>query len=362
MKKSLYVLNLYLWIHFIGFTEKFSSRRKSTVITAISLVFAAFNELNGLYFQFAIFQNYYQSNTLLNKKELFLFLLTSLESVQRFMLYFKRQRLNTLLKETAKIYLTLTRKSKLNLSKKVMVILIVNEVISAMVILIISLASGFFTDTQDAFYYGFIPPPHAETCYLISVTLVNWNLLTPAIAICFCFKCYMIKHIFIEYKKRMLYENMNVNVLFQLYTRITKLISSINDLYQMLLVNTFVILLGWVFYESYLLLFTKTDSNYVKVYRIIDVVTYFLRFVLICVCASSVTNIASSVKEMVYQLSVDVTDWKILRFVLKANDTFVGFKILDSVIINKQLIVFAVGSLFTYGIMIASFSLNEESK
>lgn len=364
LKKICYILNLCFWIHFVGFTQKFSCVRKYSFVTCISLTFAMFNEINYAYIQYVIVRKHYEIDNSLHKKDLFILLFTTLESMQRFLLYFKRRKLNKLLHDTCRMYKSIIRDNDAKFTEKLLIVLFINELMGLGVITLFSLSlinEIFFSDPKEEFYYGFISPPYAQTCCYISIILSHWNLLTPTITIYFCCKCYMIKRILLEFKKRLSTgSGSNINSLFHMYTNITELVASINDFYQTLLVNTFSILMGLVFYESYILIFTVTDSNYLKVYRILNFSLHCLRFAFICLYSSAVTNIASDIKNMVYQLSVDITDWKILRFVLMASDTFVGFKILDSVIINKQLIVFAVGSIFTYCIMIASFSFKEE--
>lgn len=78
-----------------------------------------------------------------------------------------------------------------------------------------------------------------------------------------------------------------------------------------------------------------------------------------CLFSSSVTNAAVGLEDMM--LSQSIGQNRELQFLLKVKGRFVGFTLLDSLVINKNLILSATGSLLTYGLMVATFNANSGS-
>lgn len=88
---------------------------------------------------------------------------------------------------------------------------------------------------------------------------------------------------------------------------------------------------------------------------------YFIRFAIICLFASSTSKAGLEFKRSVYTHLVQAHErWKSFLLVVKMNESFVEFKLLDSLVIDKNLILAAVGSIVTYGIIITTFNMNSK--
>lgn len=78
-----------------------------------------------------------------------------------------------------------------------------------------------------------------------------------------------------------------------------------------------------------------------------------------CLFSSSVTNAAVGLEDVM--LSQSVGRNREIQFLLKVKGRFLGFTLLDSLVIDKSLILSATGSLLTYCLMVATFNANSRS-
>lgn len=109
------------------------------------------------------------------------------------------------------------------------------------------------------------------------------------------------------------------------------------------------------------MLVDKQASEYLLLYRILNIIVCFIRFLVICIFASCTSKAGSELKRSIYDVEVQNNDrWKYFRLINKINDKFVEFKLLDSLVLDKNLILAAVRSLVTYGIIIATFNINSK--
>lgn len=191
----------------------------------------------------------------------------------------------------------------------------------------------------------------------------KWGSLTLFIPIYFYCFCFVLKQRINGFKKKVEKErNVDLNSLREICTEISNLTSDINKALHDILLTAFVILLGSVFYHTYSILIEKSMTEYMLLYRISNLVIYFVRFAAICSFASSTSEAGSELKKSIYDFDVKNGDrWKFFRLFIRINEKFVEFKLLDSLVIDKNLILAAMGSLVTYGIIIATFNINSKT-
>lgn len=196
--------------------------------------------------------------------------------------------------------------------------------------------------------------------HIFSVFLEKWGILTPFISVYFCCFCFTLKHTIKGYKKRFeKQQNVHVNSLDEICTEISNLTYYINEVFHDILILVFVILLVNVFYHTYGILVNYSTTEVLLFYRIFNIVFCSIQFVAICMFSSSASKAGLEFKRMIYNLKFKTHErWTYFQLVTKINCNFVEFKLLDNLAIDKNLILATVGSLITYGIIIATFNIN----
>lgn len=213
---------------------------------------------------------------------------------------------------------------------------------------------------ENEFYLNFFRPSISTPIYYITKFLSFWSSTLLFIPINFGSLCFSLKYILLKSTKELIRKkNMPYQYLFETYDEISKLISHVNRKMQSFLLSIFTILLLNIFYSAYNVVFTECESVSSLIYYWITIISYYIMFVLMCLFSSSVTNAAVGLEDMM--LSQSIGQNRELQFLLKVKGRFVGFTLLDSLVINKNLILSATGSLLTYGLMVATFNANSGS-
>lgn len=179
--------------------------------------------------------------------------------------------------------------------------------------------------------------------------LSNWNAMSVNTPVYFISYCYVLTQVLGEMKNQLLKKNKNLQLFYAVYNEICDLIIYINDLFHTMLSLAFTLLLEWVYYDAYLLIFTSIVH---KLGLLFLYLTTFIRVVLMCWFSSSVAKISEEVKNLVFCIPGDVTP-----FIFNIQNRSSKFTILDAIVIDKNLIVTFVGSLVTYGILLATFTV-----
>ena len=147
----------------------------------------------------------------------------------------------------------------------------------------------------------------------------------------------------------------------QICAEITNVTTGINEAFHDVTVLAFLIFLARVFYNTYNIFVDKSMTGMEILYRILKIILCLVRFAAVCIFASSASKAGSEFKRIMYDLDVKTDErGKLLTLLMKINDQFVEFKLLDSLKLDKNLIFAAFGSLVTYGIIIATFNVNQK--
>lgn len=335
-ERNISPIHIYLWIHGVGFSEAFQWKCVSLIKLITSIFFVIFFDvitLCGIIYAF---------NLGINRSKVFFSMLLITELSLRFMMYFKRRDMDDLFKRLAKVYYIVLPNKKLNLKRKLAIILIINDVIIGILIYALSVLN-----------YTRVP------FYLVSLVFsFNWGRISSVLSVYLCVICSICSHMFREFKVLCYKKPSEMNFLYQTYKEITDMVKIINRSYHNMILVLLVSSWWWLLYGMYHIVFSEIQSNTEEVFRILDFFLSIMRFGSVCLFASSMKNSALNIKETVYDLPIKVTDWECLRFVLKLKDSDVGFKLINSIYIDTNLIFLSIGNLLTYGILIATFSVN----
>lgn len=350
-------LNTYFWFHLVGFQKGMKFKKGCILQTAISFAFAILNESFTLLSIFCDFKQLYQSNTGVSKAHLLVTASFLFEMLLRIFLYVKRNEFNKINKRLAAIYIKTSRGTELRLKLKLSLTLLISDLTTIVVLILYCYdmnIQDYIGDTGNEYFCSFIPARHFTKFLYFSQFILHWSLMTTIVPIYFCCYCYVLKEALEEMKRRLRYNrHHSIERVYPAYDEILNLIPVINKTFHVMLPTTFGVLLGWVFYESYRLAFMEMNSARETAFRVLFLIASLFRFTAMCLHGSTVIKIASEVKDIIFNLPSEVT-----TFILKIRSKFVGFTLFDSLVINKGLILTSLGNLVTYGIIIATFSVN----
>lgn len=356
IKSDFVPLNILLWIHGFGFTMKFRWTRRYFAHFAVSVLLLIICDLSIL-LKVILFIKFIFFKGKITKSAVTLSMTYCLEWILRVIIYSKRKKLYHLTKKMNKVSSSVLPPDNIDVKWPLSVVFIVNDLIT-----ITSILLYFITDNIRIYSYresSFFTLPASFSTYFfyINITIQEWSAMSFVVPIYFCSFCYILKKMLQNLKKKIIHSrNADLNVLYNAYAEHYRLILSLDQTFRFILLFTFIITLYKLFYHLYLL-FTGLISP--TPYRLWSVMVTFTRFTLMCTFASSVTKSASELKDLLCDLSVPPEmRWVNVRFMIKMKETFVGFRLLDNIIIDRDLILSAIGTLLTYGIMIATFNLN----
>lgn len=277
----------------------------------------------------------------------------------------KRAEFRYLSRYLARIHPIVATGTVLKIKRVILLMLFFNDVNSMLVIFTFFTNNEFCQQFKDLGGDFIFPVSYFKSSRILQVTLFleMWGYATPCIPVYFCCFCCAFKNIILEVKEKNSKELLvNVGVINEEYKRILILNTAINKAFHNMLLITFMILSGKLLYYTYNVIFNIyfiTGMN--AIHRILNIVFYFVRFLMICISASSVSTAASELRNSIHDLQIENCDrWQYFRLTMKMNDNFVGFKLLDSVALDKSLIIVLLGSLISYGVMIATFNVNNK--
>lgn len=349
--------NIYLWLHFVGFTTKVHFSRSSFRLILISVILCVLNE--GLT-AIIILSKLLQLNEVMQNRQNTIELVSEIgELYVRILVIMKRRHLLSIAEKVAEIYVDGTKKNLIKFKKTIIIVLFISEGYYYVRGILKFLDADFHMNyLEDGFYFDFIKSRYASTLNYVCTELHYKNMLSPFVLYYFSGICYILKHILINFKEKLIITwNVNLSSLSIEYNRIMRIISLINKIMHNMLATSIFILIVWVFYASYIVLFTNPDSLPKRISIIMLLVVAFIQFSSACIFGSSVIEAVNDVNDAILDLPLRVTQCESLNLFLKANRKFDGFTLFGRIVIDKILILSTLGSLLTYGILIATFNV-----
>lgn len=328
-------LNIHLWAHFVGFQCKSNDIFKFIASVTLLLTAEIINSLctiKRLQFEYRIHNN-------IEKSQIVLAVQFSLEFLLRILLYRNRRKFSVIHLKLSKMYYIVSGKTSSYFQKRIALILLISDFTNIGITLYHVIVNNFPFPPNNVFYAGLR-------------LLWNWNSMSVTIPAYFVCYCYILIEILDEMKKQLLCKNSNnAQHFYAVYDKINNLIIFINEIFHFMLLITFAILLGWEFYDTYLLIFTKLYRK-MEILLLLILITS-LRIIAMCCFSSFVSKLSAEVKDLVFRIPSDITP-----FILNLQNKVSSFTLLDTYVTGKNLIVTFIGSLLTYGILIATLSEN----
>lgn len=353
------LLNFYISLHGFAYAVKFKWKLKNIFFIVFSTLFIIINDINKLYL--IAYQIIFWKRT---RRHYSRTLLLILEYLLRILYFLKRKKFKYLNWHIDKICSMLIPHNTLQYKNKLILVLLINDIyiiVKTFLWLVandyIPIMNGHDNNITSEYKSSL---SSLNNVYIFSIFLEKWGTLTPFISVYFCCFCFTLKHTINGYKKKLeKQQKVGVNSLDKICTEISNLTYYIYEVFHDFLILVFIILLVNVFYHTYIILVNYSMTEILLYYRIFNIVFYFIQFVAICMCSSSASKAGFEFKRMIYNHKFKTHErWTYFQLVTKINDNFVEFKLLDSLAIDKNLILATVGSLITYGIIIATFNIN----
>lgn len=358
------LLNTYLCFHGLTSAGKFEISCKNLFLYAVSIIFMVINEVNKLYFIQFLSVNLHVSQNKRSRNVLIILLI--LDYLIRILFFIKRNKLNHIIHRMLKLYSAIVTQMDFKYAVNLTLMLVINDIctISTFYFHFLMPNTSFsFRKQVDNFTFGYLSVPISTTLYYFCIFMEMWGILTPLIPVYFCCFCFALKTIINEFNKRLRKaSHIDFNFCEEICTKLLNLTSDINAAFHSMLLVAIIFHIGHVFYHSYNWLTSKTSTWFILAYRIPSISIAFIRFLIICIFASSASKAGSELKRTICNVAFRKEDrWKYLRLVIKTNDSFVEFKLLDSLVIDRNLILSSIGGIVTYGIIIATFNVNSNN-
>lgn len=161
-------LNIYLWIHGIGFNALFNRSKSSLLIIIVSVMIVIICDGSSLrllqHFAIYIFKNSNDGT----RKEITYLIMAAANILLRLLLCFSRQKINILIQKLARVLSNINIKSALMFQNKLIAILIIHDICLLFCIAILIYGKNLQISTRT-FYYGPIPPPYSIVLFKLSV-------------------------------------------------------------------------------------------------------------------------------------------------------------------------------------------------
>lgn len=355
-----------MWIHGIGFIPKCNEWENNLTLSVMSVVFIVISEgftFINLQYQLAVM---YRSG--ISKEQLSALIITIWKMLLRSLLYCQNEKLNALSLKLSKICnkcnVMITSKFQIILS----LLLIFHDLVSLSSILLLFYSLGQISSSVfQSRYFGAIPPPYSAIISYASMFSFLWNDASMTVVGYFCCICYFLKKCFTEIKKKHRYINSksnNSDKIFQDYAEIANFVHRTNSKLHTFLLIYVCITVTTLFREMYWLLFSTTSFHSVTfdISCIIKVVYTFSVYTALCTLSSGVKESAADIRNEAQALLMNSNDLNILKYANKVFDQSLEFALLNSIVIDKNLILSTIGTSMTYGILIATFNLNISNK
>ena len=352
------LLDTYLCLHGLTCMAKFKWTCKNFVLFCVSKLFIVINVINHIFFLFIRCLALLKSSH--SGRDYIIFVTISLMEFFLMLLFFsKRSELKDLIRFMVKIYPITKSHSILKIKKVIILMLLLNDIF----ILLISFSYiGDKISEQNFEYLKELKiSPHFFSILHACIFMDMWGYITPYIPIYFCCFCYVFRKIILELNEKFSKQALvKFDLIDEMYKKVLLLNTNINKTFHTMVFTTILIISGRLLYHTYSIVFSRSFMGSVNlVYRFANIVFSLTRFLIICVFAASVSAAANEFKNSVHDVPMKMNErWKYLRVAMKMNENFIGFKLLDSVKVDKSLFIALLGSLMSYGIIIATFNVN----
>lgn len=352
------ILNIYFWIHGIGLPKVYKSVSKTYIVSITSFILAVFYEGNMIYY--LLIRHRINHDLELYFKTLFIFInYVIIGMVQRYYIFSSRKKFCSIFNRVVHLYSIISKKQSKNFLKyKLVSIMIFADVLSMVGVILVyytvlwpssvgtekkrdEIKDILFLHTKWSFV-AFLSMYLKNTCFCI--------------ALYFGFICTIVKEILFCLEKKVCRFHFKTESLVELFNETLDITKKTNGVFSNVIFVAFVFSLGAVFYQMLDLLFNRHGVAYIYAYRFIATMWYFLPFLIVCLSSSSITEAAENFK---YSIEKErKAELKSLRASCTINQHFFGFTVLDSIIIDKSLILSAGGILLSYGMLIATFNFH----
>lgn len=346
------VLNIYYWIHGVGI-----SNNKGNCLKYLATGLTIFYVANS--FVLFIIQCNLLGITESNLKNLsVLFLVFSLGLCQRWLLLLRKRRLYVIVNRLHKILIRNFTLYKRNIKCTVFLLLIIADgyLVGLFVSVVRSLRGAALFQEANITNNATEVLGLSDVIYL-NLFFIHWSDIGLLIAIYFVAVCHILQVLFSKIKEKASNSNANFDCIIPIYTEAVDICKETNDIFSPVVLLTFVNLLSSVFYHAFNIFINDADLS-----RYLTMIFGYVVFVTMCYVASTVTATAIDAKYMLQKSVPERMFQEKQKFAQIFNINFVGFTILDSVIIDRSFILSSTGVLVTYGVMIATFHLTSEEK
>lgn len=342
------VVNVYLWLHGIGFTRKFRLCWKNIFISIVSILFAVICNACALH---EILERY-QTEGRFSRRAIIYLMKYIAEIFQRIFIYFKRIKLWSIVKRISALQVSLNPANTLNFKLKLAICLFVHDIILVGTILM----NCWFIIRTNRMIHGC----KTKITDLIKLFIVHWSFALPPLAASFCTICFLLTHTLKELKTKLIQDlNTNFETFFCMYSEATIIISEINDTFHNMivaglvsfLVNSFLNILQALTSRARL---TALNVLFVNIYLIHNM----CNIIGISISSTSVSKALSKIKDVVYEHPFRSPSNSILRIFFKVKEKFEGFTLFGSIVIDKRFILTIFSLLITYSVMFATFTVN----
>lgn len=346
------VLNIYYWIHGVGISNNKGNCLKF-LATGLTIFYV------GNTFVLFIIQCNLLGISDSNVKNLgVLFLVFSLGLGQRWLLLLRKRRLYIIVSRLQKILFNNFKLYKRKIKYYVFFLLIIVDayVVALFVSVAHSLRGAALFQEANTTNNATEVLGLSDVIYL-NLFFIHWSDIGLLIAIYFVAVCHLLNVLFSKLNEKASDNNVKYDYLIYIYTEAVDICKEANDTFSPVVLLTFVNLLSSVFYHSFNIFINDADLS-----RYLTLIFGYVVFVTMCYVASKVTATAINTKYILQKSVPERIFQEKQKFAQIFNINFVGFTILDSVIIDRSFIVSSTGVLLTYGVMIATFHLTAEEK
>lgn len=362
VKKLFLPLTIYMWAHGIGYTMRCRYKRKNLILNILSIICFIIYDGGIFCYLHLLIVSAYKSKSI-QKQHITKCITLLLNLSLRCILRCRWQKICLLLHEIGNIYdkVNCNRKSKLHL--KFFSVLIMYDIYQMVKLFayISALKSPYFLGyLGDFFYHGAIPPPYSTPVHYINILLLQLcNNSIPFVAFFSCI-CILIAKVLQEIGGKI--HDGDRKCAFDLFSQTMNFSHKLNkNLHSLLLISITDILL-FAFIHAYTILFIARDNSSLVIHRILNIIISFSSFAFLCIVASTVKDTSEDIRRKLKVVSAEFNVSKSLQFFLKLPGKFTGFALFNAIILQKSLIMTAVGTFLTYGVLIATFNLNDKGK
>ena len=357
LHKCFQILNIYFWIHGIGLPSKNTSPFKKRFQIALSVILAIIFEGNLIYNLFRRHKCVLDND--MHYKNYFIILnFVALSIAQRYSICSSSKKLFTVFTRSVHLCSNIPGKLDKNIVYEVFLTLIITDVFCVLGLLPLFYAfqsSSVLLNNHEALKHLFFDShwPNA------TILLLYWKNTSFCITFYFGIICYTLRETL--FRTRMMVKCLDINTecLVAVFNVILDIIKRANEIFGNMILPTFAISLGGVFYQLYNIFFSPVGHHGIHLYRIFCLAWFSLPVILICLLASSVSNSAFILKHFIKK--VRINDFKKKPYLnITMNTKLSRFTILDSVVIDKSLIFSVGGILISYGTLIATFQISSK--